>query len=143
MRGLLGELPRQDGEVVLLDMEASIEHMSRGTPRHVDLMLVVTEPYYRSLESAGRLVPLAKELGIPRVFAVANKVRNPRDAATIQEYCDHHGIEVAVSVPFDQGVGDADLHGQALLDVQPDAPAVAAIRRLSRIVRGGTSSTAQ
>lgn len=135
MRGLLGELPQSDGEIVLLDMEASIEHMSRGTPRHVDTMIVVTEPYYRSLESAGRLVPLAKELGIPRVMVVANKVRTPQDEATIKEYCDRHGIEVAATVPYDQGVGEADLHGQALLDVRPDAPAVDAIRGLSRLVR--------
>ena len=135
MRGLLGELPSRKDEVILLDMEASIEHMSRGTPRHVDAMLVVTEPYYRSLESAGRLVPLAQELGIPRVMAIANKVRSPRDAATIEEYCTRHGIDLVASVPFDESVTEADHEGKALLDFRPDAPAVTAVRGLVDTLR--------
>ena len=58
-------------DVTILDTEASIEHMTRGTVRSVDAVLLVTEPYYRSLETTGRLAPLARELGIPRVWAVA------------------------------------------------------------------------
>lgn len=135
MRGLLGELPQRPDELVLLDMEASIEHMSRGTPRHVDAMLVVTEPYYRSLESAGRLVPLAQELGIPRVMAIANKVRSPRDQTAIEEYCARHGIDLMASIPFDESIAEADREGKALLDTSPDAPAVKAVRGLADTLR--------
>ncbi|MGI8549979.1 MAG: hypothetical protein ACR2PL_04145 [Dehalococcoidia bacterium] len=127
----------------MLDMEASIEHMSRGTPRHVDMMLVVTEPYYRSLESAGRLVPLAQELGIPRVMAIANKVRTDRDNETIQEYCARHGIDLVASIPFDGSVTEIDLEGKALLDVHPDAPAVQALRELIEILRRGLLTNGQ
>lgn len=135
MRGLLGELPANGDEVVLLDMEASIEHMSRGTPRHVDAMLIVTEPYYRSLETTGRLAPLARELGIPRVLAVANKLRGDRDHATIADYCARHQIDLIAAVPFDERAAEADREGRAVLDAAPDAPAVRAVQALAASLR--------
>ena len=70
-----------DRDVTVLDMEASIEHLTRGTVRNVDVLLVVTEPYYRSLETMGRMVPLAQELGVPLILGVADKVRSEQDAA--------------------------------------------------------------
>ena len=89
----MGELPQQrPGDVTILDMEASIEHLTRGTVRNVDVLLVVTEPYYRSLETTARIVPLARELGLANVFVVGNKLRTERDAAAIREYCDRRGF---------------------------------------------------
>lgn len=123
-------------------MEASIEHMSRGTPRHVDTMLIITEPYYRSLESTGRLAPLARELGIPQVMAIANKVRSPRDAEAIQEYCARHGIDLVASVPFDESIAEADREGRALLDLRPESSAVEAVRRITQILCPGALSVA-
>lgn len=61
-------------------MEAGIEHLSRATTRHSDVMLVVAEPYFRSLETAARVHQMAQELGIPNVYVVANKIRNERGA---------------------------------------------------------------
>ena len=64
----MGELGQhRPADVTVLDMEASLEHLTRGTVRNVDVLLVVAEPYYRSPETAGRLVPLARELGLERV----------------------------------------------------------------------------
>ena len=135
MRGLLGELARGNGggnaengeTVTLTDMEASIEHMSRATIRHVDAVLMVTEPYFRSLETVGRMAPLAKELGIPHVWAVANKVRSARDEEIIRSYCAEHGVEVGGVVPWDEAIQDADREGRALMDYEPAAPAVVAV----------------
>ena len=94
MRSLLGELATggTNEEVTITDMEASIEHMSRATIRHVEAMLIVTEPYYRSLETVGRIAPLARELGIEHIWAVANKVRSPRDEEILRSYCEDRGI---------------------------------------------------
>jgi CO dehydrogenase maturation factor len=116
--------------VTILDTEASIEHMTRGTVRTVDAVLLVTEPYYRSLETTGRLAPLARELGVPHIWAVANKLRTPRDADAVREYCARHDVELLGSVPFDPQVTEADNEGLALLDAAPDSPAVAAITKL-------------
>jgi CO dehydrogenase maturation factor len=109
-------------------MEASIEHLTRGTVRTVDMLLLVAEPYYRSLQTLGRMDPLAKELRIPHVVAVANKVRNERDEAAIREYARQHGVELVGVVPFDERITEADREGRALIDAAPDAAAVAALR---------------
>ena len=116
--------------MTILDTEASIEHMTRGTVRTADVVLLVTEPYYRSLETTGRLAPLARELGIPHLWAVANKLRTPRDEAAVREYCERHRVEVLAAVPFDERVTEADNRGQALLDAAPTGPAVLAVAGL-------------
>ena len=112
-------------------MEASIEHLSRGTLRHVEVLLIVVEPYFRALETAGRTVRFARELGIPHVYAVANKMRSPRDEQAIREYCAAHDLPVLGLVPFDEGVTDADRDGRAVLDAAPNCSAVAGIARLA------------
>ncbi len=142
MRGLLGELATgNNGEAMTItDMEASIEHMSRATIRHVDAMLMVTEPYFRSLETVGRMAPLAKELGIEHVWAVANKVRSPRDEEIIRSYCADHGIELAAVVPWDEAIQEADREGRALMDYDPNSPAVVAVEGIADLVEGKAGS---
>lgn len=142
MRGLLGELATgTNGEAMTItDMEASIEHMSRATIRHVDAVLMVTEPYFRSLETVGRMAPLAEELGIEHVWAVANKVRSPRDEEIIRSYCADHRVELAAVVPWDEAIQEADREGRALMDYEPAAPAVAAVEGLADLVEGKSGS---
>ena len=128
----MGELPAtRPSDVTVLDMEASIEHLTRGTVRNVDALLVVAEPYYRSLETLGRTVPLAQELGVPLVLGVANKVRTERDEAAIREYAARRGIEIAGVVPYDESVLEADQQGRALIDYALTAPAVLAVSELA------------
>ncbi|MHB8646698.1 MAG: ATP-binding protein [Thermomicrobiales bacterium] len=116
--------------MTVLDMEASIEHLSRGTLRDVETLLIVTEPYFRALETLGRTVPLARELGIPQMYVVANKVRSERDEATIREYTARLGLDLIAVVPFDEAAQEADRRNQALVAYQPTAPAVQAIARI-------------
>lgn len=128
MEQLASSEPR---DVTILDTEASIEHLSRGTVRNVDALLVVTEPYYRSLETAGRVVPLAEELGLPEVWVVANKVRNERDKEAILQYGAGHGFQIIAAIPYDPQVAEADQLGRSVIDHAPDALAVAAIEALA------------
>lgn len=132
MRGVASALLGVENEVNLLDMEASIEHLARGTPGGVDCMLVVVEPYYRAMETAGRIVPLAKELGIKRVLGIANKLRDDEDARAIRDYCRSKGLELAIEVPFDEAVRAADRRGRALID---DAPGSATVRVVGELAR--------
>ncbi len=120
----------------MLDMEASLEHMRRGTVRHVDTMLVVTEPYFRSLETSGRLAALGRELGLRRIVAIANKVRSSEEATAIREYCARHDLELGALIPFDPQVTRADNAGLALLDVAPQSEAVRRIQALARSLNG-------
>ncbi|MDQ3128247.1 MAG: hypothetical protein M3Q66_07310, partial [Chloroflexota bacterium] len=131
MEQLASSEPR---EITILDTEASIEHLSRGTVRNVDALLVVTEPYYRSLETAGRVVPLARELGLPEVWVVANKIRDDRDKEAILQYGAAHEFEIVAAIPFDTEVAEADRLGLSAIDHAPDGSAVGAIGALADIL---------
>lgn len=129
-------------EITILDTEASIEHLSRGTVRNVDALIVVTEPYYRSLETAGRVVPLAEDLGLPAVWVVANKVRDDRDKEAILQYGAGHGFEIIAAIPYDAQVAEADQLGRSVIDHAPTAPAVAAVGALADTVVERLGATA-
>jgi len=127
---LVGELgSEREKDIMMLDMEASIEHLSRGTLRHVDILLLITEPYYRSLETLGRMAPLARELGIKHIYVVANKVRGPRDKEAIRRYCAERELEMLAELPFDESVLEADQAGVPVLDAHPEAPYVKVVER--------------
>jgi CO dehydrogenase maturation factor len=127
VRGIIRELGEAGGDITILDLEAGLEHLKRGTPRHTDAILVVAEPYYRSLETATRTAELGRELGIPRVAVVANKVRDEHDDEWIRKVFHPRQVEVIGTVPFDSSVVEADRQPAALIDVEPDAPAVRAV----------------
>lgn len=131
VRSLLAELVGASRGPTVADMEAGLENFSRGTPRHVDALLVVMEPYFRSLETAARAVELGRELEIPRVAGVANKVRNAEDEQAIRDFCESRGIEIAGWVPYDEAVPAAERSGQALLDRPGASRASAAIAALA------------
>lgn len=113
----------------MLDMEAGVEHLSRGTTRNTDVLLVVAEPYYKSLETAARVYSLALELGIARVFMIANKVRAV-DAESVEQFVLRHGIRLAAGIPHDESVAEADRLGIAPIDREPHGPMVSHVRSL-------------
>src|SRR5436309_9742815 len=90
------------GDVCILDTEASPEHLSRGTAMYADAMLIVVEPYFKSLETGRRMATLSKDLGLERVALVANKIRDEREVEAVREFATQHGIDVAGVVPFDE-----------------------------------------
>jgi CO dehydrogenase maturation factor len=126
VRHLLAGMLEERGVVTVVDMEAGLEHLSRGTERHVDVLLVVLEPYYKALETARRCAELGRELGIARVLAVANKLRGPEDTAAVRGYAAAHGLRLVGEVPFDEGVYQAELAGRA----PPAAPEARAARAI-------------
>ena len=117
--------------MTVVDLEAGLEHLSRGTARHVDTLLLIAEPYFKSLEAAQRSFALAKDLGIGRICMVANKIRSPRDEDTVREFAGRHTVSVAGVIPFDPAVVEADERGTAVMDQRPETTSVAAIRRLA------------
>jgi CO dehydrogenase maturation factor len=129
--GLLADAASEAHAVTLVDLEASPEHLSRGTTRHVDVLLLVVEPYYRSYETARRMAELASELPIRHVGVVANKLRSPSDAEAITEFCERHGLGLDGLVPWSDAVLDADKAGVPLLDHDPDGPVVQAVYQLA------------
>jgi CO dehydrogenase maturation factor len=130
VRSIVGEIVNESTDLTLIDMEASIEHMSRGTVRHIDKLLVVVEPYYRALETAGRIVPLARGLGINNIYAIANKLRGARDEEIVTTYCRNHELEPIAMIPFDESVVEADRLGRAVIDYDVSAPIVEELLRV-------------
>lgn len=79
LKALMNSLIMDTKDIVILDMGAGIEHLTRGTSGNVDLMLIVTEPGKSSVQTARIVEGLAKELGVREVKFIANKVRSERE----------------------------------------------------------------
>ncbi|HWQ13365.1 MAG TPA: AAA family ATPase [Roseiflexaceae bacterium] len=134
-RGITGHLV-SEADVAVLDMEAGLEHLGRGTAEHVDTLLIVVEPYYRALEAAARIRALATQLGVPRIAAAANRIRTPQEEEAVAQYCRSHGLDLLAAIPFDEAVVQAEQRRQAPIDYAPDSPAVRAIEGLAGALGG-------
>ena len=130
VRSVIETAPAED--VCILDTEASPEHLSRGTARYADGLLAVVEPYFKSMETGRRMAALANDLGLERVALVANKIRDERDLAAVEEFAQQHGLAIAGVIPFDEQLGVAERAGVAPLDFDDSSPAVEAIGKLAR-----------
>ncbi|CAN5909519.1 hypothetical protein BH11GEM1_BH11GEM1_10300 [soil metagenome] len=115
-------------------MEAGLEHLSRGTGKHVGRLVAVLEPYYRSMETARNVAALATELGIPDVIVVANKVRDAADRTAIADFCRAHGMRLVGEVPFDGQLAEVERGGGAPIDKAATSPAVMAITVLAGLL---------
>ncbi|MDR0817980.1 MAG: AAA family ATPase [Oscillospiraceae bacterium] len=112
LKRLLSHLALQEDDVVIMDMEAGLEHLGRGTTSFMDRFIVVIEPGARSVQTYNNVKRLALDLGITKVDAVANKVRNAEDEAFVRENIpDLLGV-----IPYSSGVIDADRQGKSPFD---------------------------
>jgi CO dehydrogenase maturation factor len=117
LRRLLKHLVVERNEVVIVDMEAGIEHLTRGTAGSVDAFIVVVEPGQRSMQTAGVVRNMARELGVQQVFVVANKVRGQEDLDFIRK-----GIEDMELVGFmslNPLIMEADIKGTPPFSLSP------------------------
>ncbi len=105
--------------VVILDMEAGIEHLGRGTTRNVDLMIVVVEPGMRSVETLSRIRKLAADIGVVNVAVVLNKDIGGDDM--VREKIEEMGVPILGSIPYDVSFVRADLEGKSPLDAGGEA----------------------
>ncbi|WP_292546453.1 ArsA-related P-loop ATPase [Methanoregula sp.] len=130
IKALMRHLVVERDEVVILDMEAGIEHLGRGTAGHVDVLLAVTDANRKSLEIAATICRLAKGSDIRTIGLVANRVTGAQQEQAIRAFAEAHDLPVLGLVPFDQQVADAGVTGEA---VDPSASgAVQAIEGLAK-----------
>lgn len=116
LKSLVRELVLKRDDVVLLDMEAGIEHLGRGTAMGVDLMLAVVEPGRRSVDTAARVQHLAAGIGIRQFAVVINKATNPE--ADRQWVSEVYGDACILGViPYDPRIGEADRSGRSVVDL--------------------------
>lgn len=109
LRRLLKHLMIERDEVVIVDMEAGIEHLTRGTAEGMDAFIVVVEPGTRSIQTAMTVRDMAQGLGVKRVFVVGNKIRNEEDRKFIEESV--NSMEVIGFIGFDHKIMEADIKG--------------------------------
>jgi CO dehydrogenase maturation factor len=110
-------------EVVVMDMEAGIEHLGRATAKSVDRLIVVVEPGRRSIETAQHVKALAQDIGVTRIVLVGNKVRGPQDREYLLKSLPD--FQFLGFLPFDDKVIESDLKGAAPYDLSPDSMAAA------------------
>ena len=130
MRELTAKIAEMDQEHVVLDMEAGVEHLSRGTTRNTDILLVIAEPYYKSLETAARVARLGQELAIPGVYTVTNKVR-AADKESLNKFIGDRSLDVVCEIGHDDEVAEADRLGIAPIDHDDKGILVTAIESLA------------
>jgi len=126
LKALVRHVVLQRDEVVVMDMEAGIEHLGRATAKAVDKLIVVVEPGRRSIDTAGHIRQLASEIKLNNIAVVGNKIRGPKDEAFLKEHLD--GFEFLGFLPFDDALIEADLQGKSPFDV--DSPAIAVVKEM-------------
>ena len=124
LRALLRYVVLKESSVVIMDMEAGIEHLGRGTTRGIDLMIVVVEPGARSLETAERIKRLGTDIGVKKFAAVINKA-GEEDLGVVESRLRDMGIPVLGTIPYDSSLVKADLAGRS--PVEEGGAAMAAI----------------
>lgn len=114
LRRLISHLILRRDEVVILDMEAGIEHLTRGTASGVNAFIVVVEPGQRSLQTAHHVEGLAKGLGIKDVFIVGNKIRHDTDKEFIARHLP--GMKILGFMSYADDTVKADVDGKSPFD---------------------------
>jgi CO dehydrogenase maturation factor len=128
IRTLVAHVILDRTEIVIMDMEAGVEHLTRGTAKSVDLMLIVVEPGQRSFELAETIKRLSTSLGIRRVFLVANKIRNEKEEEFVIESAKEMKADLLGIIHYDDAANLADREGKAVFDIAPDSAIVKEIK---------------
>jgi CO dehydrogenase maturation factor len=126
LRALVMHIVLARDEVVVMDMEAGIEHLGRATAKAVDKLIVVVEPGRRSIDTAEHIRRLAAEIGLNSIAVVGNKIRGPKDREFLQKHL--HDFEFLGFLPYDEALIEADLSGVSPFEV--DSPSKARVESM-------------
>ena len=101
-------------DTLIMDMEAGIEHLGRGTAKGVDVMLIVVEPGQRSVDCARTILRMAREIGLTRLLLIGNKSTGDADEAFLRDaFPDETFLMI---LPYAEDVRNADRDGVTALD---------------------------
>ncbi len=130
VRELLRYLIVDMDEIVVVDMEAGVEHMGRGTASQVDIMIIVADSSRKSLEIAKKLSGFAHQAGINNVFVVGNRVRDPEEKELITDFTEKNGLPLLALIPYDDIIVKADRVGEPPLKYAETSESVKAIQMI-------------
>jgi CO dehydrogenase maturation factor len=114
LEALVAHLLLRRDEFVIMDMEAGVEHLGRGTAKAVDKLIIVVEPSKRSIETAYRIRELAKDIGLENIGVVGNKIRSEEERDSLVS--NMPSFEFLGFIPYDQSIVEADLAGLPLVN---------------------------
>lgn len=126
LRALVTHIVLARDEVVVMDMEAGIEHLGRATAQAVDKLIIVVEPGRRSIDTANHVKKLAAEIGLRQIAVVGNKIRGPGDEAFIQKHL--ADFDLIGFLPYCDALIEADLEG--ISSYATDSPAKTAVTKM-------------
>jgi len=112
--------------VVIMDMEAGIEHLGRGTAGAVDKLIIVVEPGRRSVETAYRITKLARDISLQNIAVVGNKIRSQSEREFLISSLP--GFEFLGFIPYEQAMVEADIANLPLLEASQ--PIIAEVRNI-------------
>ena len=130
LKAVLSQLTYRKNDVVIMDMEAGLEHLGRGTAQGMDQFIVVIEPGARSVQTYRNVKRLANDLGIHKVRVVANKVRDERDEEFIRSAIP--ADDLLGFIHYNTEIMDADRQGKSPYDFSPTA--IEEIRKIKAIL---------
>ncbi len=119
LRVLITHIVLVRDEIVVMDMEAGIEHLGRATASAVDKLIVVVEPGRRSIDTAGHIKQLASEIGLKNISLIGNKIRSEKDEEFLKT--NMPDFEFLSFLPYDDALIEADLDGASPFDVKSAA----------------------
>ena len=134
LKALIRHLVLGTDEAFVMDMEAGIEHLGRGSTRGMDALIVVVEPGRRSLDTLSRIKKLAADIGVATIYVVGNKVANDEDADMIRQATEKQAVTLLGLIPIDENIKDADKKGIAPLDLNPESSGMLAIKQIKERV---------
>ena len=114
LKSLVSNVVLHRDEALVMDMEAGIEHLGRGTTGGVDTMIIVVEPGQRSIDTARHVKTLGAEIGLKRFRVVANKITCPADEAFVRAA--FTAEELLGVLPYSESLHSADRDGRSVLD---------------------------
>ncbi len=115
LKSLLSYVLIERDEYVIVDMEAGLEHLGRGSTANIDAFIVVVEPGLRSFQTACQVNKLAQDLGIKNVFVAGNKVMGAQDEAMIRENL--NGLPLLGIMEYNARILEADRLGVSPYDI--------------------------
>jgi len=130
IRALLRHLLVERDEVVVMDMEAGVEHMGRGTAKHVDIMLIVTDPSMKAMEIAKKIYNLSIEANIKKVFLIGNKVTSPKEGESLEQFAAKNEIPLLEIIPYDEQILKADIQGETPLRYMETSKGIVAVQKI-------------
>ncbi len=132
LKALMRHVIFKMNSVVIMDMEAGVEHLGRGTTKGIDYMIIVVEPGARSIETAGRIAELARQIGISKFGAVINKAGG--DVSEIEDRLKEYHLPVLGVIPYDATLIEADMENIAPVD--RNGAALSAIKNIFGKISG-------